>query len=451
MESTNKPINKFTIKGKDVYVNYDKVINKPILNGHTLMGEVTLTKIDVGLSNVDNTSDMNKPISNAAQAALDLKEDKENLKALAYKDSLDKSDVGLSNVNNVGITVEEVQQININKSNIETLKNRTSTAETNINNAQATANEALVLAQGRTRGKVFETREAMRSYLTSASSSEFKLGDNLYIKEANVPDYWISSVYATQSGQYGYYSVTPVESGKVALDGCQSEDLTTIININGKEATTVEGALKLLNEEKLNNNGIDFSKLVGQETSEVGWNGTVVPNTDYVENVYFNTSLSVDEVVNIVNSLDLIQDDAGMYGYSIIRTGNDKEISIANVNGSILIAASNASPIFFCYPDLGFGINGWNTEYGNNNPFIYDGVAVSEVEGRPSGNQNNKLVNLLSITPFTYSEGGTVLYPVNTDGSLNKSNPIEVGISRAEVQSMIDTSLGDLKSILEVI
>ncbi len=39
-------------------------------------GAVVLTKTDVGLSNVDNTSDANKPISTATQAALDLKADK---------------------------------------------------------------------------------------------------------------------------------------------------------------------------------------------------------------------------------------------------------------------------------------------------------------------------------------------------------------------------------------
>jgi hypothetical protein len=38
-------------------------------------GTVTLTKGDVGLSNVDNTSDMDKPISTAVQTALDGKVD----------------------------------------------------------------------------------------------------------------------------------------------------------------------------------------------------------------------------------------------------------------------------------------------------------------------------------------------------------------------------------------
>lgn len=47
------------------------------VNGRT--GEVILTKTDVGLSNVDNTSDKNKPISTAAQTALDKKADRKNI------------------------------------------------------------------------------------------------------------------------------------------------------------------------------------------------------------------------------------------------------------------------------------------------------------------------------------------------------------------------------------
>lgn len=43
------------------------------VNGRT--GAVTLTKSDVGLSNADNTTDLNKPVSTAVQTALNLKAD----------------------------------------------------------------------------------------------------------------------------------------------------------------------------------------------------------------------------------------------------------------------------------------------------------------------------------------------------------------------------------------
>jgi len=49
-------------------------------------GDVTLTKTDVGLGNVDNTSDLNKPISTATQTALDGKVDKVTGKGLSTND-----------------------------------------------------------------------------------------------------------------------------------------------------------------------------------------------------------------------------------------------------------------------------------------------------------------------------------------------------------------------------
>lgn len=42
---------------------------------NTRTGDVTLAKTDVGLTNVDNTSDLDKPVSAATQAALDTKAD----------------------------------------------------------------------------------------------------------------------------------------------------------------------------------------------------------------------------------------------------------------------------------------------------------------------------------------------------------------------------------------
>lgn len=50
------------------------------------VGDVVLTKSDLGLGNVDNTSDVNKPISSATQTALDLKVDKITGKGLSTND-----------------------------------------------------------------------------------------------------------------------------------------------------------------------------------------------------------------------------------------------------------------------------------------------------------------------------------------------------------------------------
>lgn len=54
--------------------------------GHALSADVTLAKGDVGLGNVDNTSDANKPVSTAQQTALDGKVDKVSGKGLSTND-----------------------------------------------------------------------------------------------------------------------------------------------------------------------------------------------------------------------------------------------------------------------------------------------------------------------------------------------------------------------------
>ena len=69
--STTKPLS--AAKGK---VLQDNKVDKTItVNGYPLNTNVTLVKADVGLSNVDNTSDVNKPISTPVQNALNLKAD----------------------------------------------------------------------------------------------------------------------------------------------------------------------------------------------------------------------------------------------------------------------------------------------------------------------------------------------------------------------------------------
>ena len=80
-----------------------KVSTTVKVNGHALSADVTVSKSDVGLGNVDNTSDANKPVSTAQQTALDKKVDKTttvNGHALSGNVTVTKADVGLGNVDN---------------------------------------------------------------------------------------------------------------------------------------------------------------------------------------------------------------------------------------------------------------------------------------------------------------------------------------------------------------
>lgn len=69
------------------------VSNEITINGHSLKdGDITLTKSDIGLNNVDNTSDANKPISNLQRDALNLKVDKRTGYSLVSDTNITKLD-----------------------------------------------------------------------------------------------------------------------------------------------------------------------------------------------------------------------------------------------------------------------------------------------------------------------------------------------------------------------
>lgn len=59
-----------------------------VLTNKTLTSPLGIVKADVGLGNVDNTSDANKPVSTATQTALNLKQDIGGNSTLKYKLSL---------------------------------------------------------------------------------------------------------------------------------------------------------------------------------------------------------------------------------------------------------------------------------------------------------------------------------------------------------------------------
>lgn len=74
------------------------VSNEITINGHSLKeGDITLTKSDIGLNNVDNTSDANKPISILQREALNQKVDKKSGYSLVSDANITKLD-GLPNM-----------------------------------------------------------------------------------------------------------------------------------------------------------------------------------------------------------------------------------------------------------------------------------------------------------------------------------------------------------------
>ncbi len=108
-----------------------------------------------------------------------------------------------------------------------------------VTTAQNTADEAKSIAQGRARAVSFDTVSAMATALNSAAKTDYKVGDNLFIKALNVPDYWISKVNNSKSGDYGYFEISPLETQSVDLSGYQTKTDNTL----STTSKTIVGAI----------------------------------------------------------------------------------------------------------------------------------------------------------------------------------------------------------------
>lgn len=91
-----------TISATNVQLAIEELDNKKApLDSPAFTGTVTgITKDEVGLGDVDNTSDADKPISTAQQAALDLKANSENPVFTGTVTGVTKAAVGLGNADN---------------------------------------------------------------------------------------------------------------------------------------------------------------------------------------------------------------------------------------------------------------------------------------------------------------------------------------------------------------
>lgn len=118
--------------------------------------------------------------------------------------------------------------------------------------AQAAADEARAIAEGRSRGASFASYQAMVGALNGAAKTAYKMGDNFFIQTVGVPDLWVSSVestavpytwtteqafinalYIAGTLQIGFVRVCELETRKVDLSGYVQKTQM----VNGKALT----------------------------------------------------------------------------------------------------------------------------------------------------------------------------------------------------------------------
>lgn len=83
----NAPTNGYFLSWNGSTFSWQPQASAPVQTVAGKTGDVTLVKTDVGLGNVDNTSDLGKPISTATQAALNTKADTSSLSSVAASGS----------------------------------------------------------------------------------------------------------------------------------------------------------------------------------------------------------------------------------------------------------------------------------------------------------------------------------------------------------------------------
>jgi len=96
-------------------LGYTPVPDNRTINGVTLTSNILLTKSDIGLGNIDNTSDLNKPISTTTQTALNAKQNTlvsgTNIKTVNGNTLLGSGDLTVGNTYTAGTGISIVSNV----------------------------------------------------------------------------------------------------------------------------------------------------------------------------------------------------------------------------------------------------------------------------------------------------------------------------------------------------
>lgn len=226
------------------------------------LGQVNITKANIGLGNVDNTSDANKPISTATQTALDLKAD---LTAIA--NFITKSVNDLTYYYNKTEIDGKITTIN--------------------NNISAIPKFAIAVVENLPTSNISPTT----IYIKKTSTTET---GNLYTEYIYVNNVW--EELGTQTLDLSGYTTTEALNAALA-EYTKTANLATIAT-SGKLADAKDDATHRLvtDSEKATWNGkIDKSSISGQIVYAEASDSTV-PSTKAVYNELYNTNGVLDKI-----------------------------------------------------------------------------------------------------------------------------------------------------------
>lgn len=157
--------------------------------------------------------------------------------------------------------------------------------------------------------------------------------------------------------------------------------------------------------------------------------GDAVPNSGLVENLYFNTELTHEEILDIVKQLDFVSFGSDAFGYIIAATIDGTSLlgimvdNVESPNFLVIGDMGENSVVLYDYEGIysGGAVNGWNTDIPN--PIPVNVEVVSKFNGVSTGQQNDLITRLIAISPFVETDKYTTKAKVN---EVVKNNLFEI-------------------------
>lgn len=302
------------------------------VNGHALSGDVTvtaadlnLTKADVGLSNVDNTADTNKPISSATQTALNAKASTNDVNASLAN----KADVTAlaAKVNKTGDDMTGTLGVTVDGSYDTT--NRTSTAGFTVKDTSA---DALSFASLKLYGQATDSGTLV-GHLTQDPTNPNEKG-TFYVAHTD------ANGVLTQAGgdpvfsmNYGAKTVTAASGGSASLSITQDE-----IILSGSGGMSASG-MRIKNvATPVDNNDAVTMEFANTKTSSITAGSSASSNFNAVAGTRYNVNATAGAITVTLPSLS-------SPGQSIVIFKTDTSANTVTVTGTINGVVSSTSVI----------------------------------------------------------------------------------------------------------
>lgn len=185
---------------------------------------------------------------------------------------------------------------------------------------------------------------------------------------------------------------------------------------------------------------VNFKVTPTTVTKQGGWVGTQVPNSGTVENVYFNTNLTYDEVANILSKLTYFDIDS--------TTSYCWLLDVPSTGESIFAQASTLyGPLEYslhyidkdgAWNNIFDDTNLWNSSLLNNSNYISINAEVSDNHALDtvtltSGLYNNLITELFSSVDFIVEVEDSIVLEGTYDGSTISTN----GESAIDITSLL--------------